>query len=723
MSTDTPAQSPRASAPPPPSSGEPTLHAGLVRVQVAAARIEPFLAKSRLFQGVDGTVVQKAAPHFLGLECAPGSTIIAAGGPAEGLGIVFSGRVSVHLPDGSPIEVLEVGDHFGEAALLLGMGSPYTVYANEHCRVLWMQAAVAQSMLGKVPGVAEALGKRLATQVSRLCAIERTQLTLAEVPSVGEVPELPELSPVEEQAMHAQRIPFVELSDYDLQPSALSMVSSKLVRMHRMLPVRLVDTRLTVAMVRPRDHYALAELQRTLQNVELEIVAISQDDFNQAVVKLKLDPAQNPKSVRAGQLSIPPDSLVFETIVSSDNERDAASARTVGEDIIRLVNRIIITALDREASDIHIEPAAGGGGRVRFRVHGVLTEWNEQIPTAAVKPISARIKVLAGLDITERRVPQDGRIGFSAGKRDVDLRVSTLPANRGEKIVLRILEASASTRHIEAIFFEPHTLAAVQRALHRPYGGIVVAGPTSSGKSTSVYGLMCERMVVRPDNNVMMVEDPIEYRMPGVTQVQVNPGAGLGFAQVLRAMLRQDPDTIIVGETRDEATAQLALEAAMTGHLLLTSLHANNAVAALQRLESFGCSRALISQSLVLVLVQRLVRRLCSSCRRIEVPPAALVETLVARKVITHEQAAEGLPRAVGCDACNQTGYVGRLAVCEALEITEDLKTALTSSVSLQDLEQLALRTGALMPFAAYSAALLQRQLVSASEVLLTVAD
>ena len=694
---------------------------GVVRVQVAAARIEPFLKTSRLLQRCAPDIVTRVAPHFFGLECQPGSTILAAGAPPEGIGILFSGRASVHLPDGAPIEQLQPGDHFGEAALLLSAASPYSVLANDHCRVLWLRSEVAQSMLGKVPAVGEALGRNLAMLVSRLCSMERTtQLALTEIPSI---PDLPDLSPIEEQAQTNPRIPFVELSDYDLQPSALQLVSTKLIRMHRMLPVRIVDNRLTVAMVRPRDHYALNDLQRTLQNVELEIVAISQDDFNAAVVRLRLDPSQNPKSQRAGQPSINPDALVFEAIIS-DADRDAEKAnRNVGPDVIALVNKIIVLGLDREASDIHIEPVVGGGGRVRFRVHGMLQEWGESIAPGSYKSIIARIKVLAGLDITERRLPQDGRIGFTANKREVDLRVSTLPANRGEKIVCRILEASASTRHIEAIYFEPHTLAAVQRALHRPYGGIVVAGPTSSGKSTSVYGLLCERMVVRPDNNVMMVEDPIEYRMPGVTQIQINPGAGLGFAQVLRAMLRQDPDTIVVGETRDEETAQLALEAAMTGHLLLTSLHANNSLAALQRLESFGCSRALIAQSIVLVIVQRLVRRLCSSCRRLEVPPRALTDMLINRKVITAEQAEQGLPRSVGCDACNQTGYVGRAAVCEALEITDEVKTALSAGMALPEVEQLALRTGALMPFPAYSAALMQRQLVSASEVLLTVAD
>src|SRR5947208_3786605 len=232
--------------------------------------------------------------------------------------------------------------------------------------------------------------------------------------------------------------------------------------------------------------------------------------------------------------------------------------------------------------------------------------------------------------------------------RASDLRVSTLPANRGEKIALRILEASGSTRPIDQIFFDSAVLSAARKALNRPYGGIVIAGPTGSGKTSTLYSLLNERKVTRPDTNIIMVEDPIEYRLPGVTQVQVNTAAGLGFAQVLRAMLRQDPDVIVLGEMRDEESALLALEAAMTGHLLLTSVHANHAIAALARLENLGCGRALIAQSVALVLVQRLVRKLCSACRKVDPPTPALLESLVSRKIV--DKGTQVLVHAVGCD-------------------------------------------------------------------------
>jgi type IV pilus assembly protein PilB len=591
--------------------------------------------------------------------------------------------------------------------------------------VLWLPAAQAQSLIASVPQVGEAIGKRLAQRVVIFAGVEKhggpelvtdleAQLLETVDPGVSAMP-VATLTPEPEDPGSVR---FVELRDFDLQPSVLAMVPTKLVRSYRLLPVKLTGNVLTVAMVNPRDGAALAELQRTLQTVEIKPVAIGLEDFTSAVVRLKLDEGRAARTSTAPRIN--PDSFQFETI--AEQERDAArDARALGDDVIRLFNRVVAAGLEREASDIHIEPTPTNF-RVRFRTNGLLQDWNEPIPpSVSLKGITARIKVLAGLDITERRLPQDGRIGLSFGKRDVDLRVSTLPANRGEKIALRILEAAGSTKQLEQIFFEPQTLAATRRALNRPFGAIVIAGPTGSGKTSSLYSLLNERKTTRPDSNIIMVEDPIEYRLPGVTQVQVNAAVGLGFAQVLRSMLRQDPDVVVVGEMRDEDTAQLALEAAMTGHLLLTSLHANNALAALHRLENLGCTRPLIAQSIQLVLVQRLVRKLCSACRKLDPPTPALMESLVSRKIV--DKSEQVLPRAVGCDACNGTGYVGRAVVVESLQINDALREAISSGKSLGDVMQLAVGSRALIPFVDYTRHLLQKQVISATEVLLSVAE
>ncbi len=743
-----PSVPPTASAPPPLSAlpglespaapeasdqtGEqPQLLDGIIRVKVPAGKIGPFLAKSALFRNCDKAVVAKVAALVQGLECAEGSEIVSAGKVNDGLGILFSGRAQLLLPSSGgellTVEEIEPGDHFGEVGALLGEPSPCFVIASEPSRVLWLPARDAQSMLQRLGAFGEQVAKRLAQRLVALAKVEHpgapelmtdieAQLLETLDPAVATQPvQRPDLV---DESLPAGAIPYAELRDFDLQPSVLSMVPTKLIRLHRLLPAKLVGNRLTVAMVNPRDQGALGELKRTLVTVELSVVAIGLEDFNAAIVRLKLDDSR-PARLR-GAPTVNPDTLVFETIAESERET-ARDARAVGDDVIKLVNRIIAAGIEREASDIHIEPTAQQP-RVRFRVNGVLQDWSELVPASvSMKALTARVKVLAGLDITERRTPQDGRIGINAARREIDLRVSTLPANRGEKIALRILEASNSTRPLDSIFFEPQALAAIRRALNRPYGGLIVSGPTGSGKTSSMYSILNERKITRPDTNILMVEDPIEYRLPGVVQTQVNAAAGLTFASVLRAMLRQDPDVIVVGETRDHETAVLALEAAMTGHLLLTSLHANNTMAALQRLENLGCSRALIGQSVALVIVQRLVRKLCSACRKLDPAAPALLESLVSRRIV--DRGEQLLPRPVGCDACAGTGYVGRAVVVETLQLTDAVREALTSGKTLAEVQQLALSQRALLPFLDYSRFLLQRQIISANEVLLSLAD
>ena len=717
-----PPRSPEASVAPPP------LLDGIIRVKVPGDKIQPFLARTPLFRNAPKEALPKVAALCQGLECADGSEIVTAGKANDGIGILFSGKAQVLLPSSGgellPVEEISPGDHFGEVGALLGKPSPYFVIAEESSRVLWLPALAVQGLIGAVPHVAEAIVKRLAERVIAFAAVEKhaspevvtgmEEQLLQAVDSALQAATSPRPAPEPDTS---GVIPFAELRDYDLSTTVLTMVPGKLIRQFRLLPVKLAGNVLTVAMVNPRDNAALSELQRTLQTVQVVPVAIGLEEFNSALVRFKLLDDAGPRKSGAGP-RINPDSFQFETVAEQD--RDRADARA-GDEAIRLVNKIIAAGLEREASDIHIEPTAQGF-RVRYRVNGVLNDWNEPIPAGtSLKGITARIKVLAGLDITERRLPQDGRIGLSTGKRDIDLRVSSLPANRGEKIVMRVLEAAGSTRALEQIFLEPTVVGAARKALNRPYGGIVIAGPTGSGKTSSLYALLNERKITRPDTNIIMVEDPIEYRLPGVTQVQVNPAVGLGFAQVLRSMLRQDPDVIVVGEMRDEDTARIGLEAAMTGHLLLTSLHANNAVAAIQRLENLGVSRALIAQSIHLVLVQRLVRKLCSACRKLDPPTPALLESLLAHRVV--DKGTQVLARPVGCDACAGTGYVGRAAVVEALQINDLVREVIAAGKPLAEVQHVASESRALVRFLDYARHLLQKQIISASEVLLSLAD
>jgi type IV pilus assembly protein PilB len=730
---------PAASAPPPAekqpelSNAPPPLLDGIVRVKVPPDKIAPFLAgKTGLFKNCSKETVSKVAALMQGLECAEGSELCSAGKVNDGLYVLFSGRAQILLPGVGgeliPIEQVEPGEHFGEVGALLEKPSPFFILTTEPSRVLWIPAVVAQGLVANVPAVGDALSRRMAERLSALALvqtapapevmtdIEAQLLQVVDAVAAQQKEDARNAAQAEERL--AGGAVFHELRDFDLSPSVLSMVPVKLVRQFRLLPVKLTGKVLTVAMVNPRDQAALAELSRTLVSVEIIAVAIGLEDFNSALVRLKLDDSRSSARATSGP-RINPDSFNFETITEREDARTDRAA--MGDEAIKLFNRIIASGIEREASDIHIEPTAQGF-RVRLRTNGVLADWNETIPAStSLKGLTARIKVLAGLDITERRLPQDGRIGLSTGRREIDLRVSTLPANRGEKIVMRILEAAGSTRQLDQIFLETNVLTAVRKALNRPYGGIVVAGPTGSGKTSSMYSILNERKVTRPDTNIIMVEDPIEYRLPGVTQVQVNMAVGLGFAQVLRSMLRQDPDVIVVGEMRDEETAQIALESAMTGHLLLTSLHANNAVSALARLENLRCSRALVAQAVQIVLVQRLVRKLCSNCRKLDPVLPVLHDSLVARKIIGKDDML--LPRAVGCDACAGTGYIGRAAILECLQITDGLREAIASGKSFAEVRNLAVEEKALIPAVDYARFLLQKQVISASEVLVSMAE
>lgn len=669
--------------------------------------VEEFLRGVGLFKGCDPGVVTKVAAHAEVVDVPRGAAIFRAGSPADGVVVLLRGKVShvmVNASSGAAtvIDSLQPGDHAGDLAMVLRASHPYTLQADEPSTVVRLRAEIVDTLVAKVPQFVMNLARRLAM---RNVAMGMTSLR----PSAGPAP-MP-------AAPAVAGIRFVEVGEYDPPAKVIQMVPGKIAVQHRLIPLQLQGSTLTVGMVSPRSAAALAELRQVLQSVELDVVAISHDDFAQALVRFRIEAPQRGEASRGRALD--PDAIQYDII---DQERDAEKAiRVVGDEVVRVVNRIVAGALQREASDVHIEPEVSGV-RVRYRVQGILHDAPEMIPTSFAKGVVARVKVLAGLDITDRRTPQDGRIGLSAGGREVDVRVSTLPSSRGEKVVLRVFEGAGMSRPLEQVFLEPGVLGAARRALQRPHGAILVGGATGSGKSSTLYAMLQERRRARPDSSVLMVEDPIEYRLPGVTQVQVNAGMGLGFAQVLRAALRQDPDVITVGETRDPETARLALESAMTGHLLFTSIHANDALATLQRLESLGCGRSLIAQSVALVLVQRLVRRLCGQCARVEPPPPALLESLAARRLVDRG-ASVSLPRAVGCESCAGTGYAGRVAVIESLTLTEEVRTALMTGEGLAEVARVAAQARGYQTFAQGASYLMARKVIAATEALLAVAE
>jgi type IV pilus assembly protein PilB len=685
------------------------------RVLLDATIVAEFLSATTLFRNCERAVIDKIAPHVSAIEFESGETIIRAGSPDQGLGIVFAGRVAVRQVNASTgvaqtIEEVRVGDSFGEVGAVMGTVQANEIVAEDNTTALMLGKDVVAQLTSKIAPFAQALAKRLAGKIvmASVSALRGGgQAAVASAPLATS----PTVGPTA-----GDGVKFVRISSYSTTEKIVAMLAQKTIQQGRVLPLELRGKTLVVGMVDPFNSAAQAEIRRTLSNVDVEVVAIGLDDFAEAFIRFRLDAARSAGGKAAELVS--PDSLIYDV---ADQERDAAKAvGVIGDEVVQMTSRVIASAIDRSASDIHVE-ADSTGVRIRFRVQGQLVDWDQFVAPSFAKGMVARFKVLSGLDITERRLPQDGRIGLRIGRREIDLRVSTMPASRGEKVVLRLFEASNLMRPLEAVFLEPRSLAALRDTINKPYGAMIIAGPTGSGKSSTLYAALGERKRTRPDSNIVTVEDPIEYRLSGITQVQVNHSVNLGFAKVLHAMLRQDPDVIMVGEVRDEDTAQIALEAAMTGHLLFTSLHANNAVGVIQRLQNLRCSRALIAQSLGLVIVQRLARKLCAKCVASEIPPPILLDSLHLRG-LADKSAPVPMPKAVGCAECNRTGYHGRVAVLEVLQMTDQVRAQIMADMPLAEIDHLATEAGSLIPFRRYASYLMSRNLLTPTEALLTVA-
>ncbi|MGQ0626176.1 MAG: GspE/PulE family protein [Sporichthyaceae bacterium] len=376
--------------------------------------------------------------------------------------------------------------------------------------------------------------------------------------------------------------------------------------------------------------------------------------------------------------------------VDETGEADLAAFTAVAEEapIVRFVNLLISQAITDRASDIHIEPTESDL-RVRYRIDGVLHE-SHRSPKSIQSGVISRLKIMADINIAERRIPQDGRLSVSHQGRKVDLRVATLPTVWGEKIVARILDNSTARLGLDDLGFSPGNFVRFETAYRKPYGMILVTGPTGSGKSTTLYATL---NIINSDAvNIITVEDPVEYRLPGVNQVQTNAKAGLTFARALRSILRADPDVILIGEIRDNETAQIAVESALTGHMVLTTLHTNDAPSAVSRLIEMGIEPFLVGSAIDTVLAQRLCRMLCELCKAAYTP----TEDELAEVRFTRDPRAE-LPvlyRAVGCAACARTGYHGRMALHEVMPVTEEIERLAVARASTDEIEKMALAQG-----------------------------
>jgi type IV pilus assembly protein PilB len=400
-----------------------------------------------------------------------------------------------------------------------------------------------------------------------------------------------------------------------------------------------------------------------------------------------------------------------------NEDLEASSRQETLSPVLSLVDRILIEALTNGVSDIHVEPQENGL-LIRFRQDGVLRSV-ETLPKTLIPAVTSRLKIMADLDIAERRLPQDGRIRRGFRGRTMDFRVSTLPSRHGEKVVLRLLDSGATQLGLDTLITDPLARAGVREIGSKPFGMILVTGPTGSGKSTTLYALLAERN--DPAINISTVEDPIEYTLKGITQTQVNRDKGLDFSTALRAFMRQDPDVLLVGETRDLETARTAIEAALTGHLVLTTLHCNDAVSAFARLDEMGVEPFLVSASLLGVVSQRLVRRLCPDCRVAHHPSTEELARfgLVAsnESLITFYRGCIVPPGSEGtCPSCQGRGYAGRVGVYEVLTMTETLSSSVAKRASTHELRRLALDSG-MKTLLGYGLDLVRQGLTSLDEV------
>lgn len=475
----------------------------------------------------------------------------------------------------------------------------------------------------------------------------------------------------------AYGIPFVELTPKFVDPDVIGLLPRDFINDRMVLPLFRVDDMLTVAVTEPSDFLLVDEIRR-LVDCQVQIVAALPDAIRNTLERVGPDES-------AASL----EELFQEATSAAGAAGDAgrADVAELGSDspVVKLVNHAIQSAIREGASDIHFEPDENEF-RVRFRIDGQLVE-KLHPPVQMQAPIVARVKIMAGMDISERRLPQDGAIRVSSKGKPVDLRVSTLPNKFGEKVVIRVIDNTTSLLSFDGLGLTGEARALLEGLCRNPYGIILVTGPTGSGKSSTLYAML--NHLNRPTVNICTVEDPVEFNLKGVNQFQVHGKIGLNFAAMLRTMLRQDPDVIMIGEVRDPETAGIAVQAALTGHLVLTTLHTNDAPSAITRLQNLAIEPYLASAALVGIVAQRLVRRICRECC-VEDQPAASILHAAERAGIKLER----IHRGKGCSSCNQTGYRGRTGLFEILVPDDELRDAIASGANLGVLRQKARQLG-----------------------------
>jgi type IV pilus assembly protein PilB len=514
-------------------------------------------------------------------------------------------------------------------------------------------------------------------------------------------------------------IPSVNLDLFKIDPAVLSLIPQEVAQKHSVLPLSRVGATLTLAMVDPTNVFAMDDV-KFMTGLNVEPVVVAEGSVQQAIAQyygssreielasVTIDEAvqQNGSKDSNGNGAITKDDLVSldsldfdhgqaeDVEVLEDNEEiDLSTLSRMSEDapVVRLVNVLLVDSLRRGASDIHVEPYEKEL-RIRFRIDGVLYDVMHP-PLKMRDALISRIKIMSKLDISEKRLPQDGRIKIKvkvdSRSRELDFRVSTLPTLFGEKVVLRLLDKQNLMLDMTKLGFEPESLVKFKRNISKPYGMVLVTGPTGSGKTNTLYSALQSLNTV--DTNIMTAEDPVEFNLPGINQVQMKEQIGLNFAAALRSFLRQDPNIVLVGEIRDFETAEIAIKAALTGHLVLSTLHTNDAPSTISRLMNMGIEPFLVATSVNLIQAQRLIRRVCKDCKQEHQTP---VEALIEVGFSSEEAKAIKTFKGKGCSTCNNTGYKGRIGLYEVMEITDEIRELILIGASALELRKKAIDDG-----------------------------
>jgi type IV pilus assembly protein PilB len=667
---------------------------------------QSLLGRLPLFADVAADALARLEHRMRRREFAPRSVIVREGSADGSAFIILSGRVAVRRRDpesGIDFLVAELGEGemFGEMALLTRKPRTASVVALDATTCALLEQAEFDELLTEHPKAVRAM---MAVLAERLDAANR---------HIG--------------------IDFVNLSRVKIDPRVLKLLPQALIAEHKVVPISFANNRLTLAMTNPSNVVAFDDVRRVIKGVLIEPAVVTEEDFKRFMASSYSQlAAQDGDGAAAGQKPAPgrqangpaaarpaaapavdllESDLIRELQLAADTEEPKAETKqdlmSASEDapIIKLANSILGLAIKQGASDIHVEPMEADV-TVRFRIDGVL-QVVQKLPKRVQLGLISRFKILSRLDIAEKRLPQDGRISVSMDAKPIDFRVSTVPGKWGEKVCMRILDRSNTTLGLDKLISHAGVLKLVRELIEQPYGIIYVTGPTGSGKTTTLYSALAE--INDPGVNISTAEDPVEYDLPGVTQIQVSSAIGLTFASVLRAFLRQDPDVLLVGETRDKETAHTAVEAALTGHLVFTTLHTNSAAAAFTRLQEMDVEPFLVSSSTIGVIAQRLARRLCQACRE----PYA-VDATIARFWGLSEGAT--IYKGAGCGACGGKGVRGRVGVYEVMKVSPRLRTMIGTGARSEEIHAAAIDEG-MIDLKRYSAWLLTEGFTSVEEV------